>query len=260
MVKAGDCIGLTETSTLQLSWTLLFAAGCMLVLGLFSRSAAIVAWFLHLCAVKSTDFMAYGIDNFTTIGLFYLMLAPLPDRLTLDARIWKTRRPDAGNLGFHRRLLQVHVCFIYFFSGLTKCLGAGWWNGESLWRALSRPPFDLISPQILISWRHFLPASAIMVCLIETSYPFLIWPRKTRLILLGSALALHIGIGLTMGLYLFALIMIVLNLAAFGPGIVLFNRAAVLPGSTIVPSARDRTLELNPGEDVCHRPDRLGLE
>jgi Na+/H+ antiporter NhaA len=30
-------------------------------------------------------------------------------------------------------------------------------------------------------------------------------------------LAMHIGIGLPMGLYLFALVMITLNLAAFGP-------------------------------------------
>ena len=30
---------------------------------------------------------------------------------------------------------------------------------------------------------------------------------------------MHVSIGLTMGLYLFALIMVVLNLAAFGPGV-----------------------------------------
>jgi hypothetical protein len=30
---------------------------------------------------------------------------------------------------------------------------------------------------------------------------------------------MHVAIGLTMGMYLFALIMIVLNLAAFGPGL-----------------------------------------
>jgi hypothetical protein len=35
---------------------------------------------------------------------------------------------------------------------------------------------------------------------------------------------MHVTIGLTMGLYLFALIMIVLNLAAWGPG--LFQRHA----------------------------------
>jgi hypothetical protein len=31
---------------------------------------------------------------------------------------------------------------------------------------------------------------------------------------------MHIAIGLTMGMYLFALIMIILNAAAFGPGLI----------------------------------------
>jgi hypothetical protein len=40
--------------------------------------------------------------------------------------------------------------------------------------------------------------------------------KKTRLVWLVGILGMHIAIGLTMGMYLFALIMIVLNLAAFG--------------------------------------------
>jgi hypothetical protein len=40
--------------------------------------------------------------------------------------------------------------------------------------------------------------------------------KKTRLVWLVCILAMHAAIGLLMGLYLFALVMIVLNLAAFG--------------------------------------------
>ena len=41
--------------------------------------------------------------------------------------------------------------------------------------------------------------------------------RRTRAFWLAGILLMHLSIGLTMGLYLFGLIMIVLNLAAFGP-------------------------------------------
>jgi hypothetical protein len=41
--------------------------------------------------------------------------------------------------------------------------------------------------------------------------------KKTRFFWLICILAMHVAIGLTMGLYLFALIMVILNLAAFGP-------------------------------------------
>jgi hypothetical protein len=39
---------------------------------------------------------------------------------------------------------------------------------------------------------------------------------------------MHIGIGLSMGMYLFSLIMIVLNLAAFGPGLIRQNAKVAL--------------------------------
>ena len=122
-------------------------------------------------------------------------------------------------LGFYRRVLQVHMCLIYFFGGITKCLGSGWWNGANIWRALTRPPFNIVPPEILVRWKYFLPVLGISICLIETGYPVFIWLKKTRMIWLICVLGMHIAIGLTMGMYLFALIMIILNAAAFGPGV-----------------------------------------
>jgi riboflavin transporter FmnP len=217
-VVLGSHAGIGEQTTLSILWALLFSAGCGLLLGLVCRPSAIIAWLLHLCAAKSGDFLTYGVDNLMTIGLFYLAIAPLPDRYALGSKLWKTKRIDPGRLGFHRRVLQLHLCIIYFFSGLTKCLGAGWWNGASIWRALTRPPFNIIPVELLVSWKILFPFLGVAVCVIETSYPIFIWWKKTRLVWLVSVLAMHIAIGLSMGLYLFSLIMVVLNVAAFGPG------------------------------------------
>lgn len=217
LVTWGNYFGLTEETTLFLAWIFLLGAACCLLLGFCCRPSAIIAWFIHLCAVKSGDFIAYGMDNFTTIGLFYLMIAPLPDRYALDWKLWKPPENDPRRLGFQRRVLQLHMCFIYFFGGITKCLGVGWWTGESMWRALTRPPFDLIPFQVLISGEAVLPLLGIAVCLLETGYPFFIWWKKTRRIWLVCILGMHLTIGLTMGLYLFSIIMVVLNIAAFGP-------------------------------------------
>ncbi len=217
MVSLGSHLGLNEQTILSIVWTLLLSASSCLLLGLFCRSSALIAWLLHLGAVKSGDFLAYGMDNFTTIGLFYLAIAPLPDRYALDSKLWKSSTKDLRLLGFHRRVLQVHLCAIYFFSGITKCLGAGWWTGASMWRALTRPPFNVIPLQLLLSWKVVLPFLGITVCLIEMGYPVFIWLKRTRLVWLVCVLGMHIAIGLTMGLYLFSLIMIILNAAAFGP-------------------------------------------
>src|SRR5438876_6709015 len=211
--------GVPEETVLLLAWLGLFVSGCALLIGVGCRFSAIAAWFLHLCAAKSGGFLSYGMDNFMTIGLFYLMLSPLLDRRSLDWRLRDLRPKNPQLLGFWRRVLQLHLCIIYFFSGLTKWLGSGWWDGSKVWRALIRPLFNGIDPEILVRWNYVFPVAGIFVCLLEITYPFFIWNSQTRKIWLVCICVMHVGIGVTMGMHLFALIMIVLNVAAFGPGL-----------------------------------------
>jgi len=245
LVAFGQNVGLGEETVLSLTWACLLCMGCCLLLGLFCRPAAIIAWFLHVCAAESGGLLAYGADNFMTMALFYLMLSPLPDRYCLDSRLVKTKPTDPRLLGFWRRVLQIHLCFVYFFGGLAKLLGSGWWNGSNLWRSLIRPPFNLLSPEILVRFKYALPVLGISICLIEVGYPVFIWMRKARCFWLVCILAMHAAIGLTMGMYLFALVMIVLNLAAFGVGIraPLIGHAA---GGTPHPRSFFRSRRLSP--------------
>jgi len=80
-----------------------------------------------------------------------------------------------------------------------------------------RPPFDVLPPEVLVHGEFFFPLAGALICLLEASYPFLVWSRRTRLPALLAICLMHVMIGLAMGMYLFALVMIVLNLAAFGP-------------------------------------------
>ena len=55
-----------------------------------------------------------------TTALFYLMLSPLPDRYSFDHWVAKTKPKNPQALGFWRRVLQVHLCFVYFIGGAGK--------------------------------------------------------------------------------------------------------------------------------------------
>jgi len=215
VVAIGRNFNISEDTVLSVTWVCLLSAGCLLLLGLFCRPAAIVAWFVHLCAAESGGLLAYGADAFMTTALFYLMLSPLPDRYSFDQWVTKTKRRNPQLLGFWRRVLQVHLCFVYFIGGLAKCLGRGWWDGSNLWRSLIRPPFTVVPPDLLVRFKYALPVLGIAICLLEISYPIFIWIKKTRRVWLVCILAMHAAIGLLMGLYLFALVMIVMNIAAF---------------------------------------------
>src|SRR5712691_2931855 len=83
IVDLGAYFGLPEQIVLNFVWWGLLGAGFCLLVGLFCRASAITAVFLYLCAVKSSGALTYGADGLTTIGLFYLMIAPLPDSLSL---------------------------------------------------------------------------------------------------------------------------------------------------------------------------------
>jgi uncharacterized membrane protein YphA (DoxX/SURF4 family) len=214
LIGIGNRFSVPEFVTLWLAWFVLVLAGCLLLVGLFSRVSAIVAWFLYLCVVRSVGYFSYGVDNLTIIGLFYLMIAPLGDRMSLDSIFWH-RSSNRDLLPFFRRILQIHLCFIYFFGGVSKLAGIGWWDGTSLWRALTVPPFHFVNPELVVRWKMFLPAAGLAICALELFYPIFIWPRTTRTFWLISICAMHLMIGLTMGMFLFAFIMIVLNLAAF---------------------------------------------
>jgi hypothetical protein len=228
LVQVGAEMGLGEDAIIRTIWLLLFCAGCFLLIGFFSRCAAVAAWFLHLCAIESGNLMTYGMDNFTTIGLFYLMLAPLPDRYALDYRKAKWPRKNRYLLGLFKRILQLHLCLIYFFSGLAKSIGFGWWNGTSIWCSLTSPPYNIIPVHVLASLAPLLPVLGIGVWALEIGYPIFIWLRKTRLVWFLAIIAMHVMIALTMGLYLFAVVMIVLNVAAFGPDVLPFLNKVTL--------------------------------
>lgn len=232
LIDAGGYFGLSENTVLYLAWFCLLCAGGGLLIGLASRFWAIIAWFLHLSAAKSGGSISYGVDNFMTIGLFYLMLSPLPDRYSLDRR-WRNRRPKQPQLlGFYRHVLQLHLSVIYFFSGLTKALGSGWWDGSNVWRALIRPPFNNVPPEILVRLQWFFPIAGISICLLELGYPVFMWMKRTRLPWLTAVVVMHVAIASTLGMYLFGLIMVVLNAAAFWPD--------SFPRTTEQPATSDR--------------------
>ncbi len=218
LVNLGAHGGLPESGVLWTVWTVLLISAFLLGIGAFSRPAAVTAWFLHLGAAKSSALFAYGMDSFMSVGLFYLMLSPLPDCRSFDYRKAGRRSRYPQLLGFFRRLPQLNLCIAYFFAGAAKACGPGWWNGDSIWRAQIRPPFDVVSPDLLVRFRLLFPAVGILVILLEVGYSIFIWPRSTRRFWLSGILVMHAAIGLLMGMYLFALVLIVLNLSAFGPG------------------------------------------
>jgi CubicO group peptidase (beta-lactamase class C family) len=111
--------------------------------------------------------------------------------------------------------MQVHLCVIYLAAGLGKAMGSQWWSGEAIWQTVSQPVFGTFDLGWLArhSWIPMLVGWGTLV--VEISYPFLIWPRRTRKVWCIATIGLHLGTCLFMGLVFFSSVMILLTSCLF---------------------------------------------
>ncbi len=223
LISFQDIIGyvqahfLLDIPTIQTCVSLLYLVLCaLLAVGLFTRISSLLLLLLHGSIFTALPQLSYGFDYFCTITLFYCLLFPTNRYASIDRRLFHLSPSKWA--GPCLRVLQLHLCLVYFFGGFDKALGHTWRNGEAIWKALHLPYFnqglfidvDALAPY---TWLFMLMGWAVL--LIELLYPLFIWLHNTRKAYLLIIVLLHLGIAVVLNLYLFSAIMIMLNLAAF---------------------------------------------
>lgn len=207
-----------------------FGAYALAVVGLgvgfMTRVSAVCAWLTHALTVNSGYLSLYGIDTMLHVCLFYCVWMPVGTVYSIDR--WRRPAPATASAAstLSVRVLQLHLCLIYFNTGLAKARGAQWWTGDALWRALMQPQFSVFDVSWIagVAWLPVLAGWAVVV--VELGYPVLIWPRRSRALWVVATLALHLGIAIAMGLWLFSAVMIVMTISAFGVPSLLRTTAA----------------------------------
>lgn len=209
-----------------LLWTVhILALGVFacLFLGLFSRIAAVLAYLLAVSYVQRVTPGAYfGLDKTNCMLAMYLLLGPCGARYSLD-RLWRLRRGDAAepepsvSANIAIRLMQLHLCVVYFFSALAKLEGETWKVGTALWWSASNYEYQSLDLTWLAGWPMIVAILTHLTVFWELSYSFLVWNRYTRPLMLWTAVAVHGGIALFMGMITFGLAMIFANLSFLRP-------------------------------------------
>lgn len=187
-----------------------------LALGYVPRLFAALSLLCHLLFFGSGKMFMYGVDYFTTSALFYCMISPSTQAFSLRKLRFLGQVSYSSYATFFKRVLQIHLCLVYFFGGFSKMLGTHWWTGEGIWRAVSLPGFNNLNTTWMADFPMMLMVMGWGVLIMETFYFVLIYFKKTRPLTLLIIMSMHLGIALSMGLYQFALIMILFNFTAFG--------------------------------------------
>lgn len=208
-------LGVSAMTTLYCVFAL-YAAGLVgLLVGYRTRFFAVLTWVTHGLTSANATLSLYGVDTILHVLFFYLAFMPSAGRWSLDARAGRVLTGLSSRARVAQRTLQVHLCFIYLDTGLAKAQGPQWWSGEALWRALMQPQFRVFD----FSWLASYPLVAQLACwgtlVIEVGYAGMIWVPRLRRHWLLATLALHAGIAVCLRLWLFSLMMMAFNLAAF---------------------------------------------
>ena len=208
-----------------------------LTVGLWTRVAAVLTWIGMLSYVHRAPTTLFGMDTIMNVVVLYLMIGPSGSVLSLDRWLarWRARRRGltlaadepprpqvSANLAL--RVMQIHLCIIYFASGISKLQGTTWWMGTAVWGTMANYEFSpmhyrwyLESLRFLSRhrwlWEIVITTSTTFTLAFEIGFPFLVWHRSLRGVMILSAVLLHIGIALFMGLVGFSCIMIVLALS-----------------------------------------------
>lgn len=205
-----------EAQIIQIILIVYIALCFFLILGFLTKLSALILLLLQSMIFTAQHQFSYGFDYFCTIALFYCVVFPVHCYASIDRRLFNLAPSKWA--GFCLRILQLHVCFIYFFSGLEKIAGPTWRNGEALWKAVHLPYFEsgsIIPLSGLAAYPWLWIIGGWLVCLLELLFPVFINYSKTRKIGTYLIIALHLSIAAILHLYLFSAIMIAFNLAAF---------------------------------------------
>lgn len=197
-------------------------AACFLLFGLHTKISAFICLLIHLMVFNGYNLLAFGFDGFLFTLLFYTLIFPVQKVFSLDQLMSKkvqTIAPERLNL--YLRVLQIHLCIVYFTAGFSKLGGQEWMNGTAIWQAINQPQFYTDLTPFVKALASYPWVSALLTwgtLAVELFFPLLIWVKwgKMQAFVLIGVLLMHVFIGAAMGLQMFAWIMIVFDLSAFG--------------------------------------------
>jgi hypothetical protein len=214
-------------------WLAAVWAACLVVVAFFtigyaSRLTSVLAWAVALSTVRRAPAALFGFDYMIATWTFYLAAfgasghALSVDRFlavrrsrSADRTPTAAREKPAASVSANLtvRLIQLHLCLIYGSAGLSKLMAMEWWNGTAMEMIILTPEFRRIDLVWLAAYPLLLNLATHCGLLLEIAYPVLIWNAKLRPLIITSAVVLHLGIDLILGLTEFGLTMIAANLA-----------------------------------------------
>lgn len=199
---------------IRLMLILLAVCGVCLVLGVFSRLSALIAYLIILSLDARNHFVLHTGHKILYIMLLYLTLSRCGDALSVKrlARIWSPTNPEFGAARdgsiFAQRLIQVQLAIVYWSAFSAKLHGKSWMDGSAIYYATHVNQFQRFPVPYLFDhlWTCRLLTWGTLA--LEFSLCALIWVKELRYPLLAAGTIFHLGLDWALVLPLFEYVML----------------------------------------------------
>lgn len=202
----------------------LCAATCITV-GFKTQLATIVNVFI-IVAVHERNFLVIdSSDDFLRLFSIWFLFLPTNHHYSLDRII--ANKPMSGVVHLiPRTIIALQIVVIYMIAGWSKLYGELWINGTALLHISQLKHITLPTADFAV---HFIPTkffhvATYMVLLIEVILPFILltFVRPRRILRIGLIFGtlMHLGIGVTLAIANFSLLMIASYILLLPPDLI----------------------------------------
>jgi hypothetical protein len=189
--------------------------------GLYARSLTWALFLLHVGFMQRNYSIVYGADLFTGLWLFYLsfvkhnrwfslwnLRAKWKDRSRAESQIRLPQIESDPWSTMGVRLIQVHLCVSYAYTGIEKLKGSQWWEGVAVWHVLGMKEILPMDLTFLQNFPLVIGLLTITTVLFEVYFPAAMLSSRVRPWWLIMGLIFHGMTGIFMSLPFFCLTMV----------------------------------------------------
>jgi hypothetical protein len=186
------------------------AAAISVIVGFFTRESLVVSAVLLWSFHARNHYILDGGDNLGRILVLFLVAMSSSSWLSLDRRLGRaSSRSVAGNILHNCALLAatLQLCALYLTSGTSKLMGSLWQSGTALYYVMRNAEFSRVAwAEQLTGNVYLVTLASYSVMALQSSFVLLVWGRRSRIVLIGALLLMHLGIAYFMGLVRFSMV------------------------------------------------------
>lgn len=182
--------------------------------GFASRITAVLNWLFFVSWFSLISIGSNGGDGVISVVCFLFLLASLaghPQRqLSVDAWLGRGKVVPHSPMipAWSIRLFQLQVVLIYFYAGFHKVFSRVWYEATAMHYVFNQSAWSSIDLSFLSAHPLLIGVITYGSLLFELAiFPVLVWFAATRIYVLLSGVCFHVGIGMTMKVFVFCTIM-----------------------------------------------------